>query len=46
VNHTYWFKPWTHWHEISESCYRCLLRAGYGPDRLKTEIVLELEGLA
>lgn len=31
----YFFKPWTHWHEITASAYECLKAAGYGPDHLK-----------
>jgi hypothetical protein len=31
----YWFKPWTHWHEVTQEAYHVLLRAGYEADQLK-----------
>jgi hypothetical protein len=30
----YWFKPWTHWHQITPEARDVLLRAGFQPDRL------------
>lgn len=32
---TYWFKPYTHWHEITPETWDVLLGAGYQPDRLR-----------
>jgi hypothetical protein len=26
---SYYFKPWTHWHLITEAAYNVLMRAGY-----------------
>lgn len=34
---TYWFKPYTHWHEITAACYDCLLRVGYSERHLRKE---------
>lgn len=33
---TYWFKPFTHWHQIDETVYNLLKQAGYA-DQLKVE---------
>lgn len=34
---TYWFRPDTHWHEITEEAYGVLLRAGYTETHLGRE---------
>jgi hypothetical protein len=33
----YFFKPYTHWHQISKECYETLLKAGCAEDILQKQ---------
>jgi hypothetical protein len=32
---TFWFKPWTHWHQVDAECFASLHAAGYTWDQLQ-----------